>query len=370
MNCFTETYHRRPRGLPRRLLALFCAALVFTAGPAGAATLDASSFDVAVSAARQMPRLHSILISQDEELIVEQYFNGKRRNDTANVKSVSKTIMSALVGIAIEQGHIAGVDQPISDYYDLPSEQPEARKRNITVGNLLSMQAGLETTSFYNYGAWVLSDDWIRFALEQPLTAEPGTRLLYSTGNTHLLSDIITEATGRSTLQFARQSLGQPLGFELAAWPRDPKGVYFGGNNMELTPRQMLAFGELYLNEGQVDGRQIVPANWVSSSVEPRVESPRENGRYYGYGWWIRTLAGFEAPYAWGYGGQFIMLVPELDLVVVTTSSSEPGEGRRSHIRGLYRLIEQQIVRAAAGELIRPPLAPRHRSGRVTDSAE
>ncbi len=342
--------------------------LAIAAGPAAAngATLDAGSFDVALGAARQMPRLHSMLISQDEELIVEEYFNGKRGNDTANVKSVSKTIMSALIGIAIDQGHIAGVDQRIGDYYELP----DPRKRNITVGNLLSMQAGLETTSFYNYGAWVLSDDWLRFALEQPLQAEPGTRLLYSTGNTHLLSGIITQATGQSTLQFARRALGQPMGFELAAWPRDPNGIYFGGNNMELTPRQMLAFGQMYLNGGRNGDRQVVPADWVVRSVEPRVESPRENGRYYGYGWWIRTLAGFEAPYAWGYGGQFIMLVPELDLVVVTTSSSEPGAGRRSHIRGLYRLIEHQVVKAAAGELIRPPLAPRRSSIRTLDSAE
>ena len=324
----------------------------------GATPLDQQTFNDALVVARAMPRLHSLLVQQDDTLIVEEYFNGRRATDAANVKSVSKSVMSALVGIAIARGHVDGVDQPIADFKTLVDEYTEAGKRDITVGNLLSMQAGLETTSFYNYGAWVLSDDWIRFAMEQPLVAEPGTRLLYSTGNTHMLSAIVTEATGSSTWRFAREQLAGPLGFDLPAWPRDPKGIYFGGNNMEFTPRQMLAFGELYMNDGHANGRQVIPKQWVDLSLQPRVESGREAGRFYGYGWWIKPMAGFQAPYAWGYGGQFIMLVPELDLVVVTTSSSEPGAGRRNHIRSLYQLIEDRIIRPAAGKLIRPPLAP------------
>lgn len=326
--------------------------------PGPAAAIDAQSFDQALKEAQTMPRLHSLLINHDNKLVVEEYFNGRRASQRANVKSVSKSIMSALVGIAIADGKVAGVDQSIGDYTVLVDEQTDPAKHRITVGNLLSMQAGLETTSFYNYGAWVLSDNWIRFAMQQPLIAEPGTQLTYSTGSTHMLSAIITEATGESTWAFARKRLARPLGFELAAWQRDPQGIYFGGNNMELTPRQMLSFGRLYLNGGEVDGQRIIPQEWVDLSLTPRVESGREAGRYYGYGWWTKRMAGFEAPYAWGYGGQFIMLVPELDLVVVTTSSSQPGSGRRAHIRALYDLIEDKIIKVAAGTLIQPPLAP------------
>jgi CubicO group peptidase (beta-lactamase class C family) len=307
--------------------------------------IDKQAFADALHAAEQMPRLHSLLISHHGELLVEKYFNGISASRAANVKSVSKSIMSALVGIAIEKGFVADLDQPISDFYGklLPGS-PGTPRDSITIGNLLSMQAGLETTSFYNYGAWVLSADWIRFALDQPLQATPGTKLQYSTGNTHLLSAILTEATGKSTLDFAREVLAGPLGFHLAAWPRDPKGIYFGGNNMELTPRQMLAFGELYLNDGRANGRQIIPESWIGTSLQPLAESAREKGRYYGYGWWMRDMAGTRANFAWGYGGQFILLVPELSLVVVTTSSSLPGDDRRSHIRGLYDLLEHQIV--------------------------
>lgn len=306
-------------------------------------------FTDALDTAGRMPRLHSLLISHKGELIVEEYFNGTTRSETANVKSVSKSWISALVGIAIERGYIAGLDQPIAEYYgDLLAREDDYLKRSITIGNLLSMQAGLETTSFYNYGAWVLSRDWVRFALQQPMLATPGTKLLYSTGNSHLLSAILTKATGKSTLQFAREELGEPLGIHIETWPTDPSGIYFGGNNMEMTPRQMLEFGELYMNGGRANGLQVVSEHWVRISTQPRVESSRERGRYYGYGWWLRDMAGVRIAYAWGYGGQFIVLAKDLDLVVVTTSSSLPGRDRRAHMRGLYDLLEHRIIAPVA----------------------
>ena len=307
-------------------------------------------FREALQTASDMPRLHSLLISRNGELVVEEYFNGSNPWRTANVKSVSKSVMSALIGIAIDKGLIASIDQPIADYYG--DALPES-KRAITVGNLLSMQAGLETTSFYNYGAWVLSDDWVRFALDQPMLSPPGTRMHYSTGNTHLLSDILTQTAGESTFRFAAANLAEPLGFKLAEWPQDPNGIYFGGNNMELTPRQMLAFGELYMNGGRANGRQVIPESWVEASLTPRVTSPRDEERRYGLGWWLKDMAGLPTAYAWGYGGQFILLVKDLGLVVVTTSDSLPGDTRRRHIRSLYDMLERQIVaparRAATG---------------------
>ena len=326
---------------------IFFAGLALVTGNAAAEDLprlDAGVFQDAIESAANMPRLHSLLISQDGDLVLEKYYNGRDAWRTANVKSVSKSIMSALIGIAIEEGYIPGPDQAIADYY---GEMLPPEKQVITIGNLLSMQAGLETTSFYNFGKWVLSDDWVRFALEQPVLAPPGTRMLYSTGNTHLLSDILTQATGQSTLEFAREYLGEPLGFKLAAWTQDPNGVYFGGNNMELTPRQMMAFGQLYMNDGKARGRQVVSAEWIEQSLTPRVRSTRDEERQYGLGWWIRDMAGLPTEYAWGYGGQFILLVRDLNLVVVTTSDSNPGTTRRRHIRSLYDLLEHEIVAPA-----------------------
>ncbi len=320
---------------------------IFCLGSASAEPgIDASVFSEALDRADDMDRLRSLLVSQQGELILEQYFNGSDRHTTANVKSVSKSVLSALVGIAIDEGHVQGLDQPIVDYF---AERlgGDPAKGAITVGNLLSMQAGLETTSFYNFGAWVLSDDWVGFALDQPFLAQPGTRMLYSTGNTHLLSAILTQATGMSTRDYAQRVLGEPLGIRVQPWTRDPKGIYFGGNNMEFTPRQMMAFGELYMNKGRANGQQVVPEEWVDLSLTPVVRSTRNIERQYGYGWWMRDMAGLPTAYAWGYGGQFILLVEDLGLVVVTTSSSQPGNTRRRHIRALYNLLEDKIVQPA-----------------------
>ena len=306
--------------------------------PAQALTLD---LDRVVPAGESMPRLHSLLVSHRGELVLERYFNGHAPTDSENVKSVSKSVISALVGIAIHRGYIRGPKATLGEYF---GDDAGAEKAQITLENLLTMRAGLRSTSNGNYGTWVQSDDWIEFALEQPLEAPPGRHMQYSTGNTHLLSAVLTRATGFSTLEFAREVLAEPLGFRLASWPRDPQGIYFGGNDMELTPRQMLAFGELYLNGGRAKGRQVVPQAWVEASLRPHAESPLGEGRHYGYGWWICTLAGYRTPHAWGYGGQFIMLVPELDLAMATTSSSGPGPDSNAHANQVYQLL-QQIIR-------------------------
>lgn len=310
-------------------------------------------FSSAIASGEALPRLHSILVSHDGELVLERYFNGHGPDRLQNVKSVSKSLISALVGIAIDEGYIEGADEHVAAYFGEHVEG-DAAKQRITIGHLLSMQTGLETTSNRNFGAWVQSEDWVKFALEQPMRDRPGGRMIYSTGNTHVLSAVLTQATGQSTLEFAREHLGRPLGFELSSWPRDPQGIYRGGNDMELTPRQMIAFGRLYLNEGRLAGRQIVPADWVEASWTPRAESRRGRDRHYGYGWWLRDMAGFRVPYAWGYGGQFIVLVPELDLVIVTTSSSQPGDSRRRHTRRMYDLVEHEIIAPAAAALSSP----------------
>jgi CubicO group peptidase (beta-lactamase class C family) len=308
----------------------------------------ALDLDGAIATGEAMPRLHSLLVSHRGQLVLERYFNGRQPNDLDNVKSVSKSILSALIGLAIEQGSITALETTIGQYFPTnPAIELNLEKATITIEQLLTMTAGLRTTSNGNYGRWVSSDHWVSAVLQQPLESAPGRVMQYSTGNTHLLSAILTKATGRSTLAFARETLAEPLGFELAVWPRDPQGVFFGGNDMELTPRQMLAFGELYLNEGRAGDKQIVPSAWIDASLQPWSKSPVGEGRYYGYGWWVCMLAGYAAPHAWGHGGQFIVLVPALDLVIVTTSSTSLGTGVNEHANDVYHLI-QSIIRSVA----------------------
>jgi CubicO group peptidase (beta-lactamase class C family) len=308
--------------------------------------LDSARISSAIEHAATLPRLRTLLVARHGEVVVERRFRGPALDAPANVKSVSKSVLSALVGIAIAEQQLSGVDQPISPFFPRylgPDEDP--RKLRITVGHLLSMQSGLERTSGTHYGRWVGSPNWVRYALSRPVVAEPGGPRLYSTGNSHLLSAILTQATGTSTWAYAREKLAEPLGISLPRWPADPQGIYFGGNEMRLTPRAMLRFGELYRNGGRYEGRQIVPEEWVRESLTPRTGS-RRVGEGYGYGWFIGEVRGHPMFYAWGYGGQFIFVIPDLELTVVTTSDPDV-ERERDHLRAVRQLLSEWIVPAA-----------------------
>ena len=333
----------RTAALAAALILALLAGQVDARGRRQPSAATAPDFTPALKLAGQLPRLHSLLVSWRGTLVLERYFNGTRAARPANIKSASKSIISALVGIAIHRRLIPGVETPIVTYFPELAKASDPVKRTITIEDLLTMRSGLESTSNRNYGAWVLSRNWVQFALNRPLLSEPGTQMDYSTGNTHLLSAILTKAAGASTWQFAQDALTRPLGFSIPRWPQDPQGIYFGGNDMLLTPAQMVAFGQLYLNRGRAGGRQIVPEAWVETSFVPRGRSGF-SGQTYGYGWWMRELAGRQSYYAWGFGGQYIILVPDLDLVVVSTSSSTVAEDRRSHRRNVLDLIEELIV--------------------------
>jgi CubicO group peptidase (beta-lactamase class C family) len=296
------------------------------------------------SAAAQLPRLQSLLVSRRGELVLEYHAKGIRATRPTNVKSVAKSVISALIGIAIDRRLIPGVDTPIATYFPELLKDAEPAKRKITVEDLLTMRSGLESTSFDGYGSWVGSRNWVRYVLARPLVSEPGTAMEYSTGNTHLLSAILTKVSKTSTHRFAQEAIGTPLKLVLPPWPRDPQGIFFGGNDMLMTPAQMMEFGGLYLGRGRVDGRQIVPSAWVDSSCVARGRSRFNPDQGYGYGWWTREFAGRNACFAWGFGGQYIFIFRDLDLVVVTTSVATVSDERRDHRRMIFDLLERHIL--------------------------
>jgi len=325
-------------------VALIVLALASACPEGSRAASGQAGLEAVAKTAADIPRLHSLLVSHQGTLVLERYFNGRRATQHANVKSVSKSVISALIGIAIDQNHMPNVREPIGTYF--PGQlrgDANAARRAITVEDLLTMRSGLESTSGRNYGAWVTSKNWVRYALTRELETPPGAEMEYSTGNSHLLSAILTIATKKSTWQYAQEVLARPLGFSLARWPQDPQGVYFGGNDMLFTPRQLVTFGELYLHRGRHGDRQIVPARWVDDSFVPRGQSDF-NDQLYGYGWWMREFAGEQAYFAWGFGGQYVFIIPRLQLVVVTTSSTATGEERRGHRRTIFGLLEDVIT--------------------------
>ena len=243
-------------------------------------------------AAAELPRIHSLLVSWRGALVLERYYNGARATSPANIKSASKSIISALVGIAIDRGDIKASASRSPTSFRIayrPKTTSQARDHDRGSADDAVGAASRRATATTARGCRAATGSGTRST--RPLLTEPGTYMDYSTGNSHLLSAILTKATGKSTWQFAQEALAKPLGFSLAQWPRDPQGIYFGGNDMLMTPRQMVAFGELYLKKGNVSGRQVVPATWIEASFVPRTRS-RLSDQTYGYGWWMRELAG------------------------------------------------------------------------------
>jgi len=314
--------------------------------------LDSARLADALRQAATLPRLHNMIVARHGEVVAERNFRGPGLDQPANVKSASKSILSALIGIAVAEGHLAGVEEPVAPFFARQmGADIDPERAAITVGHLLSMRSGLESTSGSNYGRWVTSGDWVRHAITRPLQAPPGTQMTYSTGNTHLLSAILTQATGQSTLEYARSRLAAPLGIQLPPWPRDPQGIFFGGNDMLISPRGLLRFGEMYRNGGVFDGRRVLSEQWVRSSWEVLSRSlrgggSRNNRNQYGLGWWGRESNGHSVRFAWGYGGQFLFVVPALELSVVFTS--DPYSQREGpHNQELHRLIDDFLVPAA-----------------------
>ncbi len=321
--------------------------------------LDSLLLTRAVDRASQQTRLHNMLVVRHGEVALERHFRGPSPGQPANVKSVSKSILSALVGLAIHHGHLEGIDATIAPFFpdylppeaqgespeDGPADGDEDLRSRITMEHLLSMSSGLETTSNRNYGRWVASSNWVRYALTRPMGFAAGTRRSYSTGNTHLASAVLTRATGQSTHAFAREALAEPLSIDLPRWPQDPQGVYFGGNDMLVSPRDLARFGELFRRGGTLDSVELLSREWIEESWAIRTRAQR-SGNGYGLAWWARQSGGHEIRFAWGYGGQFLFVVPALELTVVFTSDPwSPREGNHNQV--LHRILDDFLIPAA-----------------------
>ncbi len=274
----------------------------------------------------QFPMCYSVSVVRHGRLVFERYYNGVQPGDATNIMSVTKSVLSALTGIALEQKILQGVDQPIADYYPeyfTPALDPG--KREIRIRHLLTMTAGLEWQEWGSvFYQWLQSRDFLRFAIELPLVSAPGGQFNYNTALTHLQSGILTRASGLTTLEFGRRNLFDPLGFTRFQWMTDPQGYNIGGAELYLTPRDMAKFGYLFLEQGYWEDRQLVPAAWVRESTSIKVADPNQTGfTDYGYLWWLGWIQGQWYFRAAGHGGQSIFIFPDLDMVVVLTARSD-----------------------------------------------
>jgi CubicO group peptidase (beta-lactamase class C family) len=276
--------------------------------------------------------IQSVLIIRNGYLVTESYFAPCLKGRLNNIYSCTKSFTSALIGIAIREGYIKDIHQKVIDFFPgYTFKNLDSRKKVITIENLLSMTAGLDWVEpspgdhrdpHYTRDLipMTTSKDPIRYILDHSMADEPGSRFYYNTGVSHLLSAIIQKTSGTSTLNFAIQHLFQPLGITDFNWDTDSLGIPWGGMNLFLSPEEMARFGYLYLRHGVWEGKQIVPAEWVETSTKEHSSfnpSPNEKVSY-GYQWWIDSY-GYHAL---GFGGQYIYVIPGLDMVVVFTNGN------------------------------------------------
>ena len=279
--------------------------------------------------ADELDTLYSLLIIKNGYLVAEDYFNDGSVDQKDRLQSVTKSFTSALVGIALEQGCISSVDQKMLDFFpEVADKITDPRKAQITVRNLLEMRAGYPNEED-DQALWdgLLSGYYRPRILDFPLVSDPGTRFHYSNLTSNWLGIIVDRSCGMNLKAYAEEYLFSPLDIVPGEWGQDAEGHNNGCGDLHLSARDAAKFGLLYLNDGIYNGNQIVPSDWVDDSLQTysvneafvkRVGDFRDIG--YGYQWWSANAGNYHVNFAWGHGGQLIVLVEDLDMVVVTTS--------------------------------------------------
>lgn len=324
--------------------------------------------------ARRVP-IHSLQILRHGHLVLDAYFHPFQRDERHDVASVTKSVTTTLVGLALERGALAGLDAPVYPLLDAAPPADE-RKSRIVLRHLLTTSSGLDCgAGAYEHEmlAMAASPDWVRFALGLPMREAPGSRFAYCSPGFHLLSALVTRGTGLAAEDFARQALFGPIGITDWRWPRDPQGINQGAGDLQLRPTDLLRLGYLFLHGGEWSGRQVVPPHWVAEATRAQVDT--RSSQRYGFGWWISTdIKGLYQ--ASGRGGQRLIVWPAEDVVVVMTGGGfDPEVIAPFLLRSLksrapiaanpagQERLRARVVQAArpgvASAAVAPPLPPR-----------
>jgi CubicO group peptidase (beta-lactamase class C family) len=326
------------------------------ASPASQAT-DVDALARAALEAAEISRVRSLLVVRNGRVVLEQYYRGNHADSLNDVRSVTKSVMSMLVGIALEQGYLSSLDQTLGEFLGPELEGLDPVKGEISIGNVLTMRTGLEwpenSGSQSAYNDWIRSGDWVGHVLGQRLVDPPGSRFNYNSGAIHLLGIVLERATGQRLPDYAEANLFGPMGVDRVRWEAFSDGTVNGGAGIDLRPRDLARLGQLFLQSGHDGLGQRVPRAWVQAASRPAFSWQASYGTLaglsYGFLWWTNAERP-EAFFAWGYGGQFVYVVPSLQLVVVTTTEwrgLRAEGGPDSLTQSLLELVVDGIVPAA-----------------------
>jgi len=269
--------------------------------------------------------IDSLLIVKNGYLVYESYpSNFYEMNETHHIYSCTKAFTSALIGVAIEESYIVGTDDYVLNYFpNRTFNNLDSRKQALTIEHLLTMTSGLDWTDQINYYAMAGTSDWVQYILDRPMVDQPGSVWNYNTGCSHLLSAILDQQTPNGTFNYAKTHIFGPLNITNYTWNNDSQGIPNGGTLLYLTPRDMAKFGFLYLNNGYWNNSQLIPSNWIARSrtLYKELEFDQGNGIGYGYQWWIYNWV--NAYTARGSYEQYIVIIPDLNVVVVSTGNTD-----------------------------------------------
>ncbi len=323
---------------------------------AAAQNIDTMQLIQAFDRLSQIPGFKAIVLGRNGIIAAEEYYNDGSGDAIHDVRSVTKSIVGLLVGIAIREGFLQGVNQRVGEFLvGTALDSLDSARARISIEHLLTMSCGLEWHELDggdSYSQWYWSPDPIKWVFDQSFIHEPGNGFNYNTGSTHILSVILTMATGKSALDFARTNLFEPIGIEQSEWTTLPGDETYnnGGAGLQISPRAMFVLGNLILNGGKWNGVQIVPEEWVNRSISPQNTTGNFNpyGTHYGYLWWVGQAHGHNHFFAMGWGGQFIVCVPDFDLVVVATCNwrGVSDNDARQHWYNIFMNIMDDILPA------------------------
>lgn len=294
---------------------------------ASPASQGVNNLNDAVAMAAAHPRLKSFLVVRNGKLIAEHYFDGDDQHTIQDVRSVTKSVVSTLVGIALEAGDINSIDEHIGPYLARLGISLMPAQETITIRHLLTMSAGFQwlENNGNAYLDWIVSGNPVGYLLAQPMEDMPGATFNYNSAGTNLLARVLEGAVSQDIASYAEARLFGPLGISAAQWEYFANQTANGGAGLDLLPRDLAKIGQLYLQEGQSGNSQLIPAQWVANATAPQYSWRSDFGALtkftYGYQWWVRDGGNGDAAFlAWGHGGQYIYVVPEKELVVVTTT--------------------------------------------------
>ena len=272
--------------------------------------------------------MDSLLVTRHGRIVLEATYAPFRAGLKHRINSVTKAVVSTLVAMAMRDGKLNGTDRTVMEFFaDRTIANLDERKKAITIRHLLDMTSGLEWTEglgdqFTSFIGMERSPDWQQFILDRPMSGTPGTTFYYNSGNSHLLSAILTKVTGKSALDYAHEALFGPIGIDDVMWRADPQGISGGGAGLYMHPRDMAKIGYLYLRGGMWEGKQILPASWIEGVRKADVDMRERWAQNLRYGSQFWVMPGRDAYMAVGYDRQLIVVMPALDIVAVTTGSA------------------------------------------------